>query len=254
MKKLTLTLLFSAFSLVCFAQTPFTIQTLNDNRQIMIADFTKFINENISPSFVFVNADGAVLTADQMKEAAKTVQMKALDYEKDVRIHQNGNFATVTGANTHTMVYAGKNSATYHVRFTYLFEFTDKKWKWATAQHTYLKNTEDPKEVYKQWVTEYNNDTKAFLMDKCPDDLRGTVNGGAFYDNSGFKNMQGGQKANLEPSDMKSFQSGNLAVIMGMFTKKQADGSDKKEVFTAVMQKRNGKWMYVGHHATDMKQ
>jgi hypothetical protein len=45
---------------------------------------------------------------------------------------------------------------------------------------------------------------------------------------------------------------------MGIFTrpKKQADGTEKmgKEVFTAVMQKRNGKWLYVGHHATDMKE
>jgi ketosteroid isomerase-like protein len=156
------------------------------------------------------------------------------------------------------MVYAGNNSATYHVRFTYLFEFANKKWKWATAQHTYLQNTEDPKEVYKQWVAEYNKDTKAFLLDKCPDDLRGTNNGGAFYGNSGFKTMPEGQKAYLEPSDMKSFQSGNLAVVMGIFTrpKKQADGTEKmgKEVFTAVMQKRNEKWLYVGHHATDMKE
>lgn len=96
------------------------------------------------------------------------------------------------------------------------------------------------------------------MLDKCPEDLMGTVNGGAFYNNAGFKDMKGGQQASLEPSDMKSFQSGNLAVVMGIFTslKKQADGTEKpsKEVFTAVMQKRNGKWLYVGHHATDMKQ
>ena len=141
-----------------------------------------------------------------------------------------------------------------------VLEKVDNNWKIiGTSVHpNNLANEDNPIEVYKQWVQEYNKDSKSFLLDKCPDDLVGTVNGGAFYNNEGFKNMKEGQQAHLEPSDMKSFQSGNLAVVMGIFTslKKEADGTQKpsKEVFTAVMQKRNGKWLYVGHHATDMKQ
>ncbi len=137
-------------------------------------------------------------------------------------------------------------------------EKVNGEWKISQSASIPAINKDDnPIEVYKQWVKEYNKDTKTFLLDKCPDDLVGTVNGGAFYNNSGFKNRKEGEQGHLEPSDMKSFQSGNLAVVMGIFRQpqKQADGTEKpsKQVFTAVMQKRNGKWLYVGHHQTDMK-
>ena len=57
---------------------------------------------------------------------------------------------------------------------------------------------------------------------------------------------------------MKSFKGGNLAVVIGnlIWHHKQADGSDKPDrtVSTFVLQKRGGKWWYVGHHISPLKE
>ncbi len=261
MKQLTITFLFSIISIFCFAQTPFTEQTFLDFCKKMEKDPVQTLKNGTVPDYVFVGTGGFVTDLKgliALYDNLAPVSFTPTDY----KIRTYGNSAIVTGRLKHT--YTVKKTGAPRIvdeLITYNYALINGEWKFTSAQHSeapYDKVLDNPIEIYKQWVQEYNKNTKAFLVDKCPDDLVGTVNGGAFYNNAGFKDMKDGQQVRLEASDMKSFQSGNLAVIMGIFTqlKKQADGTEKpvKEVFTAVMQKRNGKWMYVGHHATDMKQ
>ncbi len=378
MKKITLSTLFLAFSLVCFGQTAFTEETFRALNQRLLADYPKFLNEETTPDYTFTSEVGNVYSLERLKKAFASGNKLTTWDLSDIKIKQIGNVAIVTGINKNSVFYANANTTTYYnLRFTYIYEYKDKNWKWLSSQHSeppveekdkpeeivkqwireYNKddvgffkdrctedfiasnfggqffgkkmlvenrksstqdsevevlkahqsghvgiatgimtyhhsqpdgsdnpdkvaftfgmvkqngkwmyathqfatmNDDDPKEVFKQWVTEYNKDNKTFLLNKTADDLVGTVNGGAFYSRKSIENTTEWGHEILEASDMKSFQSGNLAVVMGVFTRhnKQADGSDKpvKQMFTATMQKRNGKWLYVGHHATDAKE
>ena len=252
MKKLTTTFLLGLLSFACFAQATFTEQTLKDIRLRMIADFAKYAKEETTSSFLFATGDGQTITGEQLKTAtAGGVQMTALDYGPDVKIKQHDKVALVMGTNSHTMFYtqSGK-SFPYHVYFTYLFEYTDNKWKWAAAQHTYLTDSqEDPKEVVKQWVKEYDKDNKAFFLDRHSDGFVGINGGGQMIDMETLKGLKDGITSDSEVSDMKSFRSGDMAVVVGIHTwhHKQANGTDKpdKVAFTYTMMKKNGRWLFV---------
>jgi ketosteroid isomerase-like protein len=79
---------------------------------------------------------------------------------------------------------------------------------------------------------------------------------GKFFGKKGLEGIKPGQTADTEASDMKSLQSGNLAIVTGIMTyhHKQPDGTDltDKNVFTFGLVKKGGKWMYATHHASSM--
>ena len=218
-------------------------------------DDVGFFKDRCTEDFIASNFGGQFFGKKTLIENRKS---STQDTEVEVlKSYQSGNVGIATGILTYHHRQPDGSDNPDKLAFTFGMVKQNGKWMYATHQFATM-NADDPKEVYKQWVTAHNKDPKAFLVDKCPDDLVGTVNGGAFYNNSRFKTMKDGLTADGEVSDMKSFQSGNLAVVSGILTRhnKQADGSDKpvKQMFTATMQKRNGKWWYVGHHATDAKE
>lgn len=145
-----------------------------------------------------------------------------------------------------------------------IFEKVGDSWKVIVASHhDFNKPTDEnnPEEIVKQWVAEYNKDTYLFFKNNCSDDFIASnagINGGKFFGKEFIKDGKEGKTADLETTNMRSFRSGNLAVVMGnlIWHHKQADGSDKPEktVSTFVMQKKDGKWWYVGHHLSPLKE
>ena len=135
MKQLTSTLLFLATSIFSFAQTPFTEKTVQDMNKSILADYPKYLNEFASPDFVLSNAQGQLMTFEQLKAA---IDLKAIEWTiSDLKVKQFGKIAIATGINKHTMMFA-KQGILYHynVRFTYNYEFKNGKWMWLHAQHT----------------------------------------------------------------------------------------------------------------------
>ncbi len=260
MKNSIITFLFSAISFCCLAQTPFTEQTLLDMNKRMMQDFAKFMLEEVSPDYTFTTEDGALISYQAMKD----LKIKVLEWNThDLKIKQIGNATIVRGINKNTIQSATSGAIRkYNLQFMYTYEYKNGKWLWFSSHHIYNNpNTDDkPEEIVKQWIAEYNKDTKAFFMDKCTDDFiaSNTNNGGKFFGKEFVKGLKEGQPADADISDMKAFQSGNLAVVMGIMTwhHKQADGSDKpdKTVSTFVMQKKSGKWMYAGYHSSALKE
>ena len=135
MKNSIITCLFSVISFCCFAQTPFTEQTLLDMNKRLMQDFTKFASEEISPEFSFTTADGAILTHQVMKDA----KIKAVEWNThDLKIKQIGNVAIVRGINDHIMQSTTSNEISkYSVHFIYTFEYKKDKWLWLTMHHIY---------------------------------------------------------------------------------------------------------------------
>ena len=135
MKKLTTTLLFSVMSICSFAQTPFTEKTVQDMNKSILADYPKYLNDFASPEFVLSNAQGQLMTFEQLKAAT---DLKAIEWTiTDLKVRQFDKIAIATGINKHTMMFA-KQGIPYHynVRFTYNYEFKNGKWMWLHAQHT----------------------------------------------------------------------------------------------------------------------
>ncbi len=259
MKNSIITFLFSVISFCCLAQPTFTEKTLQDINQRVVADYSKYANDGISLDYTFTNGNGTIYTSDQMK----TLPIKVTEWNlSDIKIKQIGMMTVITGINKHKILDIKSNTvSSYNMRFTYTFEYKGGKWLWLTAQHTDIQDKEEkPEEIVKQWIAEYNKDTKAFFMDKCTEDFiaSNTNNGGKFFGKEFVKGLKEGQPADAEISDMKSFKSGDLAVVMGIMTwhHKQADGSDKpdKTISTFVMQKKSGKWMYAGYHSSALKE
>jgi hypothetical protein len=135
MKKLQLTLTLLAFSLCCFAQTPFTEQTLNGISSRLVQDGVKCFQEDISSDYTFTFHDGRVSNYDQMKQLPLNSKIEEWNLT-DVSIKQEGNAATATGVNKHKV----RNNKTqevnaYTMRFTYSFIFKEGKWLWLSGQH-----------------------------------------------------------------------------------------------------------------------
>lgn len=399
MKNLIITFLFSAINILCFAETPFTEQTFRDIGQRVLTDYSKYLNEEVSPDFTFTFSTGQVNSLDQMKKIFSNGNKVTQWDLSDVKIRQVGAAVIVTGINKHSIFFANSNTTLqYNLRFTYTYEFKNKKWLALTAQHsdiisntkedeaaikklmddvdyafnngdsetvinawknepnitfigsssggtfsswaqdyeslkktikTYVTkptgaqgiksnhrfkfkgniaivefdqvnnlangaktlahninifekvnnswkviaashhsfngsgNDDNPEEIVKQWIADYNKDGKSFFENNCSDDYIASntgINGGKFFDRATIvsRARKENETNDAETTNMKSFKSGNLAVVMGnlIWHHKQPDGSDKpdKTVSTFVMQKKNGKWWYVGHHISPLKE
>lgn len=258
MKNYAIVLFFMAFSFNAFSQPAFTEKTMQDIKQRILADYPKYLKEDLSADFTFIVGEGQTYKASDLQGLTEA---KILEWSiSELKLKQFGNIAIATGVNKHSMVFSkGGTPQLYNVAFTYTYEYKNNKWLWTHVQHTYIQEKEDkPEEIVKQWVSEYNKDNRAFFMDKCTDDFIASNSGGKFFGKKVLEGIKEGQTTDAEVSDMKAFQSGNLAVVTGIMTyhHKQADGSDKpdKNIFTFTMVKNNGKWLYAAHHASSMKE
>ena len=146
-----------------------------------------------------------------------------------------------------------------------IFEKVGDSWKVIVASHHGFnnKNEDTPEEIVKQWIADYNKDGKSFFENNCSDDYIASntgINGGKFFDRATIigRARKENETNDAETTNMKSFKSGNLAVVMGnlIWHHKQPDGSDKPEqtVSTFILQKKDGKWWYAGHHISPLKE
>jgi ketosteroid isomerase-like protein len=266
MKKLTIALLFSTISFFSLAQTPFTEAEFRAINQRLLTDFYKFLNEEASPDYTFIDGVGGMYNLEQMKKRFASGNKIATWDLSDVKIKQIGNAAMVTGTNKHSIYIARIDKALpYNERFTYTYEFKNNKWLCLAMQHSEIvtNNEDKPEEVVKQWLTEYNKDGKSFFENNCSEDYiasNTSIDGGKFFGREFIINRarKENETNDVETTNMKSFKSGNLAVVVGnlIWHHKQPDGSDKpdKTVSTFIMQKRNGKWWYVGHLISPLKE
>jgi hypothetical protein len=144
MRNLSIILLFSAISIFSFAQTPFTTEVFQALNKRALADFSKVMAEETSPDFTFTNGNGVVLTYDQMKDMTNKITEWNIS---DVKIKQIGKMAVATGINKHNILFTKTNTtAFYNMRFTYTYEFINKKWMWLTAQHSDIAPRQTPEE------------------------------------------------------------------------------------------------------------
>ena len=219
----------------------------------------------IDPKFMFLfnNADGSLTNADKEKFENVINNLKPsgkTGLKTNHRIRINGNIAIADFDQVTTFSNGAKNPA----HGLYIFERVSNTWKFVgAALHNVSDKDDKPEEIVKQWIADYNKDGKSFFENNCSDDYIASntdINGGKFFDRATIvgRARKENETNDLETTNMKSFKSGNLAVVMGnlILHHKQPDGSDKpdKTVSTFIMQKKDGKWWYVGHHISPLKE
>jgi ketosteroid isomerase-like protein len=140
----------------------------------------------------------------------------------------------------------------------HILEQVNGEWKivGASIHPKNFANEDKPDEILVQFITEYNKDATAFFMDRCPEDFRYTNGEGKFSGKDALKSDKT-HTSDSEPSEMKVFKSGDLAVVGGIHTwkNKQKDGNVKvnKVAFTYTLLKKNGKWLFAASHHTPIK-
>ena len=160
MKKLTITLLFSAFNILCFAQMPFTEKMVHDMSLRLINESAKFCKDDLAPTFVIIGSEGGAVNYEQItKLIMESKQISRV--LTDVKVKQYGKMATATGSLVHVFN-LGKGDIIANERFTYIHEFNNGKWQIVHAQHTPIQPVNDNLEaVAKQWISDYNKDDGA---------------------------------------------------------------------------------------------
>ncbi len=140
----------------------------------------------------------------------------------------------------------------------HILERVNNQWKiiGASIHPNNLANEDKPDETLKQFIIEYNKDATAFFMDRCPEDFRYTNADGKFSGKDALKSDKT-YTSDSEVSEMKVFQSGDLAAVSGIHTwkNKQNDGKVKvnKVAFTYTLLKKDGKWWFAASHHTPVK-
>ena len=136
MKKITSTLLFLAFSLLSFAQTPFTEQVVNEMNQRLVKDPTAVFTNEVSPNYTLIGDNGQVFTRQEI--LGNFAQNNFTNEYSELKVSQHGNFGIATGISNHSFINksSGKTIASYKVRFTYLHEFVNGKWQILSGQHS----------------------------------------------------------------------------------------------------------------------
>ena len=264
MKQLTSTLLFFAVSIFSFAQSAFNEKMLNDHAQRLVANPMKWMKEDVSPNFILSGSEGSTFNYQQSMALFEGVNVLSRELA-DVKISQYGNVAIATGIVTSkNTIKANGMPLNYHERFTYVLQNQKDKWILMSGQHTVIQppaSEDKPEEIAKQWIAEYSKDNKLFFVKNCSDDFIASnagIDGGKFFGREFIEKRAENKTSDTETTVNKVFKSGNLAVVIGtlIWHNKQADGSDKpnKVVSTMIMQKKDGKWWYSGHHLSPLKE
>jgi ketosteroid isomerase-like protein len=176
------------------------------------------------------------------------------------RIKINGNIAIADFDQVNTTANGGRETEHDVV----MLERVSGEWKFiGSSIHSTLTKDDNPEEIVKQWIAEYNKDGKSFFEKNCSDDFIASntgINGGKFFGKEVIVNRarKENETNDVEATNMRSFKSANLAVVTSylIWHHRQPDGSDKpdKTVSTWILQKKNGKWGYTGHHISPLKE
>ena len=284
MKKLTLTVIISALCLLSFAQTPFTAQhsdiltmqtseeeaavknALDDQARLLYSGdtevFSKLWKDDPKNFVIMSGTAGEFLEIDNeqvKKNYALNKPRNATPKCYNYKIKIVGNVA-LAHYDQDNMYNNGVKKTEHNLQ---ILEKVNGEWKiiGKSIHPNNLANEEKPEDIAKQWVTEYNKDSKLFFEKNCSKDFIASntgIDGGKFFGKEFIINRAKNAPSDLETTNMTSFQSGDLAVVVGnlIWHHKQPDGSDKpdKTVSTWVMQKKEGKWWYAGHHISPLKE
>ena len=254
MKSVLFFILCSTISLLSFAQTPFTEATLLSMNQRMLADYTKFFAEEVSPDLTVIFGEGQTATYANMKESNTT---KIAEWTmSELKVRQIGKTAIATGINKHTVVVVKTNtSSNYNVRFTYIYEYKNNKWMWIHGQHTHLYpsksiDEEAIKKVIEASRVAFHTGNSTDLLKIWKDDPKTYHIGIAHnYENAGLRKGL----ANIKPSGKTAAISnyrikinGNTANADIDQVNTNANGSKETEHAFINLEKNNGDWQITG--------
>jgi hypothetical protein len=132
MKKVILISFFYCLVATAFAQSKFTVATVNDMHQAYIANPVQAVTERTLPTFTMVGSDGKTIdyaTFKSWQVAGGLAEWPT----SDVTVEQNGNSAIAKGITRHRP----KNAkVAFHQRFTETYAFQNGQWMLASAQYT----------------------------------------------------------------------------------------------------------------------
>jgi hypothetical protein len=134
MKSLTITLLFSALSLLATAQT-FDEKTFGDVIQSYQKDLVGYLKTNTAPDYTFTS-NGQVLDAKAFIKRFEAYKVTTFE-TSNVKVRQYGTAAFVTGTAHH--VYTSKTDGStrdYTALFSYTFAYQGGKWLILGGQHS----------------------------------------------------------------------------------------------------------------------
>ena len=176
MKKTTLALLFSAISLLSFAQSAFTEKVFNDLMERYQKDFVQFIKTETAPDFMLVGTSGNVFN----RQDAITLGEGGVKTEgafSDVKTRQYGTTGIATGRWKHNhLLKNGAWTGMYDELFTYIFSYQKGKWIMVSAQHSEapVDRVADEKQIQagadafiKSWNNHDFSDMKNYLTEDC---------------------------------------------------------------------------------------
>ena len=256
MKNLIITLLLSSISILSVAQTPFTEKVFRDINERLLADFPKFLNEETSPDYTFTSSTGWVNNLDQMKKTFSDGNKITQWDLSEIKIKQVGTAAIVRGINKHSIFFGNSNiTAQYNLRFTYTYEFKNKKWMALTAQHSdIITPSADDEAAIKKLIenerTYYHTGNTTEFMKLWKDDpktffLAGNMN----LDNEAIKKIVPTLKATGMTTALSNYRIkiiGNMAVADFDQLSTNAQGAKDTEHDLLVLEKVNGTWKFIG--------
>ena len=176
MKKTTLALLFSAISLLSFAQSAFTEKVFNDMMVRYGKDPMQFLKTETDPSFMLVGTSGHVFDYKGITALIESMTTETSVFS-DVKVRQFGTTGIATGLWEHSHKSKKDGSVTaYKELFTYVFSDQKGKWIMVSAQHSEapVYRVADEKQIQagadafiKSWNNHDFSDMKNYLTEDC---------------------------------------------------------------------------------------
>jgi Domain of unknown function (DUF4440) len=135
MKKLTTTLLFTAFSLLAFAQSTFTEKMFTDMMGRYQKETIEFLKTETTPDFLFVGVGGEAANKQDFIAFASGASAFPNNEFSNVKIRQYGSTAIMTGVWAHSHLLKHNNSVvSYKESVTMTFVLQNDKWLLASHQ------------------------------------------------------------------------------------------------------------------------
>jgi hypothetical protein len=137
MKKLTSTLLFTAFSLLAFAQSTFSEKMFIDMMGRYQKETIEFLKTETTPDFLFVGVGGEATNKQDFIAFASGASAFPTNEFSNVKIRQYGSTAIVTGIWAHSHLLKHNNSlVSYKESVTETFVLQNGKWLLASHHGT----------------------------------------------------------------------------------------------------------------------
>ena len=134
MKKLTSTLLFTAFSLFAFAQSTFTEKMFTDMMGRYQKETIEFLKTETTPDFLFVGVGGEATNKQDFIIFASGANAFPTNEFSNVKIRQYGSTAIVTGVWAHSHLLKHDNSVVSY-KESVTETFVQQNGKWLLASH-----------------------------------------------------------------------------------------------------------------------